>query len=170
MRCPTCNHDNRAERRFCAECGAAALAARCAACGLPNEPGEKFCGGCGERLSPALSPASPQPAPRPAATPAPALAVVTLRARGAGCGPVRISPRRGGERSWEQPATASSWRTLGWGPPRGMARAGAAAKLATAVWLVGSAAGKPVMLGSELPPHRSLSPVLRARRQFEGYV
>ena len=29
MRCPSCDHDNRAERRFCAECGAA-LAAVCA--------------------------------------------------------------------------------------------------------------------------------------------
>jgi len=52
MHCPSCNHDNRAERRFRAECGAA-LAARCAACGASNEPGEKFCGGCGERLQPA---------------------------------------------------------------------------------------------------------------------
>ena len=50
MRCPSCNHDNRAERRFCAECGAA-LAALCAACGASNEPGEKFCGGCGGALS-----------------------------------------------------------------------------------------------------------------------
>jgi len=37
MRCPSCNHDNRAERRFCAECGAA-LAALCAACGASNTP------------------------------------------------------------------------------------------------------------------------------------
>jgi len=57
MRCPSCNRDNRAERRFCAECGSA-LAVRCAACGGSNEPGEKFCGGCGERLSPALPPAA----------------------------------------------------------------------------------------------------------------
>ena len=55
MHCPSCNHDNRAERRFCAECGAA-LAALCAACGASNEPGEKFCGGCGERLSPDCRP------------------------------------------------------------------------------------------------------------------
>jgi len=46
MRCPSCDHDNRAERRFCAECGAA-LASICAACGASNEPGEKFCGNCG---------------------------------------------------------------------------------------------------------------------------
>jgi class 3 adenylate cyclase len=49
MRCPSCDHDNRAERRFCAECGAA-LAALCAACGASNEPGEKFCGACGASL------------------------------------------------------------------------------------------------------------------------
>ncbi len=49
MRCPSCDHDNRAERRFCAECGAA-LAAPCVACGASNEPGEKFCGACGTSL------------------------------------------------------------------------------------------------------------------------
>ena len=49
MRCPSCDHDNRAERRFCAECGAA-LTGVCSTCGRSNEPGEKFCGGCGVRL------------------------------------------------------------------------------------------------------------------------
>src|SRR5260221_7730482 len=49
MRCRSCDHDNRAERRFCAECGAP-LAVSCVACGASNEPGEKFCGGCGARL------------------------------------------------------------------------------------------------------------------------
>ena len=65
MRCPSCNHDNRAERRFCAECGAA-LAARCAACEASNEPGEKFCGGCGELLKPAapvIAVSTPVPEP-----------------------------------------------------------------------------------------------------------
>ena len=51
MRCPSCDHDNRAERRFCAECGAA-LATICPACGASHEPGEKFYGGCYERLRP----------------------------------------------------------------------------------------------------------------------
>jgi class 3 adenylate cyclase/tetratricopeptide (TPR) repeat protein len=55
MRCPSCEHDNRAERRFCAECGAP-LGARCPACGAANEPGEKFCGACGASLPPGLSP------------------------------------------------------------------------------------------------------------------
>jgi class 3 adenylate cyclase/tetratricopeptide (TPR) repeat protein len=50
MRCPSCNHENRPERRFCAECGAT-LAAVCGACGAMNERGEKFCGGCGAPLT-----------------------------------------------------------------------------------------------------------------------
>jgi Double zinc ribbon len=62
MRCPSCEHDNRAERRFCAECGAA-LAAPCASCGASNVPGEKFCGGCGAALG---------VSPPPTATTAPA--------------------------------------------------------------------------------------------------
>jgi class 3 adenylate cyclase/predicted ATPase len=64
MRCPFCNHDNRAERRFCAECGAP-LATSCGACGASNEPGEKFCGGCGARLEapvPGKAPASAEAA------------------------------------------------------------------------------------------------------------
>src|SRR5882724_12052425 len=52
MRCPSCDHDNSAERRFCGECGAA-LAVLCASCGTPNGPREKFCGGCGAGLPPA---------------------------------------------------------------------------------------------------------------------
>jgi class 3 adenylate cyclase/tetratricopeptide (TPR) repeat protein len=50
MRCPSCDHENRAERRFCAECGAT-FAAVCASCGATNQPGERFCGGCGVRLA-----------------------------------------------------------------------------------------------------------------------
>lgn len=34
MTCAACGHDNRADREFCAECGAA-LALACAACGTP---------------------------------------------------------------------------------------------------------------------------------------
>jgi class 3 adenylate cyclase len=68
MRCPSCDHDNRAERRFCAECGAA-LAAVCASCGAANQPGEKFCGGCGARLptgAPATAASPPAPEPEAA--------------------------------------------------------------------------------------------------------
>src|SRR5215471_19196265 len=50
MRCPQCQYENRAGRRFCAECGAP-LPVGCPACGFENEPGEKFCGGCGTPLA-----------------------------------------------------------------------------------------------------------------------
>src|SRR5262245_5467579 len=68
MRCPSCDHENRPERRFCAECGTA-LAAVCASCGAANRPGEKFCGECGASLrEPAALPlASPRPRHRLAA-------------------------------------------------------------------------------------------------------
>jgi class 3 adenylate cyclase/predicted ATPase len=71
MRCPSCGHTNRLDRRFCAECGAA-LASICAACGAANEADEKFCGGCGARLPTVASPTSaPTPTPAPdAAVPA----------------------------------------------------------------------------------------------------
>jgi predicted amidophosphoribosyltransferase len=36
MRCPSCEYENRADRRFCAECGAA-LAASCPSCGTANQ-------------------------------------------------------------------------------------------------------------------------------------
>ena len=65
MRCPACQAENRADRRFCADCGAA-LAVRCAACQCVNQPAEKFCGGCGTRLDRAdgIAPA-PEPTPEP---------------------------------------------------------------------------------------------------------
>jgi class 3 adenylate cyclase/tetratricopeptide (TPR) repeat protein len=64
MRCPACQAENRAHRRFCADCGAA-LAVRCAACEFVNQPGEKFCGGCGAAIG------APVPAPSPAPPSAP---------------------------------------------------------------------------------------------------
>jgi class 3 adenylate cyclase len=64
MRCPQCQCENRAGRRFCAECGAP-LPVVCPACGFLNEPGEKFCGGCGTSVaSPAAQ--SPQTGQHPA--------------------------------------------------------------------------------------------------------
>jgi class 3 adenylate cyclase/tetratricopeptide (TPR) repeat protein len=54
MRCPSCDHHNSSERRFCGDCGAK-LAAICAACGVSNGPSEKFCGGCGVALTAGLA-------------------------------------------------------------------------------------------------------------------
>src|SRR5262249_51894773 len=60
--CASCGAENRAGRRFCAQCGAALVVA-CPACGFANEPGERFCGGCGGALvagaGPAAAPVSP---------------------------------------------------------------------------------------------------------------
>jgi class 3 adenylate cyclase/tetratricopeptide (TPR) repeat protein len=63
MRCSSCDHDNRVDRRFCTECGAT-LSVACPSCAAPIEVGAKFCGGCGARLptessvagAPALTP------------------------------------------------------------------------------------------------------------------
>jgi class 3 adenylate cyclase/tetratricopeptide (TPR) repeat protein len=49
MICPSCRAENRAGRKFCAQCGTL-LATACPACGAPNEPGERFCGECGAAL------------------------------------------------------------------------------------------------------------------------
>src|SRR5262245_54418116 len=67
MQCPQCQCENRAGRRFCAECGAP-LPLACLACGFTNEPGEKFCGGCGTPLSgPGSQPTQTMPYPVPSA-------------------------------------------------------------------------------------------------------
>ena len=49
IKCSSCQTENRAGRRFCAECGGA-LPVACPACGFANEPEERFCGGCGAKL------------------------------------------------------------------------------------------------------------------------
>jgi hypothetical protein len=62
MRCSKCGRENRAGRRFCAQCGVG-LTLVCPSCQAENEPGEQFCGDCGQRVAePAHSP--PPPAPR----------------------------------------------------------------------------------------------------------
>ncbi|MEE8347866.1 MAG: protein kinase, partial [Dehalococcoidia bacterium] len=58
--CPSCNHENRSDRKFCGQCGAE-LAIACAACGTQSEPGERFCGGCGAPLEQAAVPSSTPP-------------------------------------------------------------------------------------------------------------
>jgi class 3 adenylate cyclase/tetratricopeptide (TPR) repeat protein len=57
MTCPSCGSENRAERRFCTECGAR-LAPACPACGARIEGPERFCGECGARLSGREAPGS----------------------------------------------------------------------------------------------------------------
>jgi len=54
LRCPQCQTENRADRKFCASCGAA-LERICAGCGFKNDLSDKFCGGCGRSLSDAPS-------------------------------------------------------------------------------------------------------------------
>src|SRR5262245_25484852 len=61
MRCPRCQQDNRAERRFCAGCGAA-LPLPCPRCSVANDQADRFCGGCGAALNDDLSPTSKPPA------------------------------------------------------------------------------------------------------------
>src|SRR4030095_5893408 len=63
--CANCNAENRAGRRFCAQCGAA-LPIICPTCGFANEPGEKFCGGCGGPLAVTVAPAVAGRRARPA--------------------------------------------------------------------------------------------------------
>jgi class 3 adenylate cyclase len=68
MQCPRCQRDNRADRRFCTECGAA-LPLSCPRCGFANDPADRCCGGCGGALTETVSPAGARPEvdPRPSA-------------------------------------------------------------------------------------------------------
>src|SRR5262245_5958031 len=50
MRCPSCHHDNRPDRRLCTQCGGK-LPMQCSSCGASIEVGEKFCGGCGAAVT-----------------------------------------------------------------------------------------------------------------------
>jgi class 3 adenylate cyclase/tetratricopeptide (TPR) repeat protein len=60
MTCGRCGAENRAGRKFCADCGSP-LSIACPACGTANEQGERFCGECGSPLTAAA--AAPAPAP-----------------------------------------------------------------------------------------------------------
>src|SRR6476661_8829540 len=57
LRCPSCQHENRPQAKFCEEC-AAALAGTCANCGARLSATAKFCPECAR---PAAEPASPKP-------------------------------------------------------------------------------------------------------------
>jgi class 3 adenylate cyclase len=50
VKCPRCQMDNRADARFCEECGAR-MEQSCPACGNPVGTGKKFCGHCGAALT-----------------------------------------------------------------------------------------------------------------------
>ena len=50
VRCPRCQSENRADARFCEECGAR-MEQSCPSCGNPVGAGKKFCGNCGAALT-----------------------------------------------------------------------------------------------------------------------
>src|SRR4029453_8651697 len=50
VKCPRCQMDNRADARFCEECGAR-MEQSCPACGNLISAGKKFCGHCGAALT-----------------------------------------------------------------------------------------------------------------------
>jgi class 3 adenylate cyclase/tetratricopeptide (TPR) repeat protein len=49
MQCAACGTENRADRRFCGQCGGP-LSLTCPSCGTANEPSDRFCGECGSAL------------------------------------------------------------------------------------------------------------------------
>jgi class 3 adenylate cyclase/tetratricopeptide (TPR) repeat protein len=60
--CAACAHANRADARFCAQCGSPLVLA-CSVCGRQLPPGGRFCDGCGAPVGPPPEQA-PQAAPR----------------------------------------------------------------------------------------------------------
>ena len=52
MRCPSCDFENAAGKKFCIRCGVA-FGVRCPKCGSENPPEASFCGDCGARAIPA---------------------------------------------------------------------------------------------------------------------
>ncbi|HEY2939468.1 MAG TPA: adenylate/guanylate cyclase domain-containing protein, partial [Gaiellaceae bacterium] len=63
MTCPSCSTENKADAKFCVECGTP-LALACPSCGAPHAVGQRFCAECGTPLT-ATEPALPE-APRQA--------------------------------------------------------------------------------------------------------
>ena len=55
MRCPSCQTENPATRKFCRECGGKLLVI-CPECKFENMPGDKFCGECGRPVNPTCAP------------------------------------------------------------------------------------------------------------------
>ena len=50
MKCPRCQAENKAGRKFCAACGYN-LSIPCPHCAFVNDPGDQFCGECGQPLA-----------------------------------------------------------------------------------------------------------------------
>jgi len=63
--CANCGHDNRAQARFCEECGKA-LALGCANCGTELRAAARFCDSCGTPVAGAPPVATKRAAPEPA--------------------------------------------------------------------------------------------------------
>jgi hypothetical protein len=60
MQCPQCQHDNRAQAKFCEGCGTR-LVAKCVECGTELGPSARFCSECGTPVA-VLSTGAPSPA------------------------------------------------------------------------------------------------------------
>ena len=80
MNCATCGTENRADRRFCRQCGLP-LANVCGVCGTGNEPGDRFCGNCGTTIAPAETPVPATGATATATAAAAAAAAATTERR-----------------------------------------------------------------------------------------
>jgi uncharacterized membrane protein YvbJ len=50
MKCPKCQTENPATKKFCRKCGAK-LSLQCPQCGPEYLPGDEFCGECGNSLT-----------------------------------------------------------------------------------------------------------------------
>ena len=55
MKCSSCGHDNRAQAKFCLECGGR-FSSRCGQCGIELPREAKFCLECGKPVSEASKP------------------------------------------------------------------------------------------------------------------
>jgi class 3 adenylate cyclase/tetratricopeptide (TPR) repeat protein len=69
--CSNCGAENRADRRFCLQCGTA-LAQGCPNCGATNEPEARFCGNCGRALGGEATAGQPTTSPQSTRTGQPA--------------------------------------------------------------------------------------------------
>lgn len=57
--CPRCKHENRADAKFCVECGAVMQVGGCPRCGAAVSPGDRFCSQCGLQLNLKTGPGEP---------------------------------------------------------------------------------------------------------------